>query len=502
MNVGQGGLVSVPFLTDAINIEYTLVGGIRKVGGTSKFNSTVLSSGAQVYGLFDYWSYASGSPVKKVIVHVGTTVLAADADGVFDVTIESSLTDAAVPSYALFDDDLIFMSDSSDVPRFTTGSGTASTLGTNTPNGAFGVMHKNRFFMAGVDADPSHLFYSRPLPDGPKGDWDNANAGKFLIDPGDGDRITGLVSYKNELWIFKGPNSGSIHRLSGSSPTSAAGTNTSVGTGAFSLSLFIRGVGAVNHNSIFKFNDDIGFVWSDGSVRSLQATAAFGDFKEASLSLPINGYLQDRINHTSLKRAWAKTVVSRGCVFITLPLDASTENNILLCMDTRFIPTEGIPRWSSIDLVECASLAVMVDTSDKNTLKLYSGGNDGFVREMNFITRRIDTSVLTYEANATLPYLHYNTPMLVKTLEAASLSIEPKGNYSIEFGYTVDRGIRRTAEAPQVAFGAFADVPIQDVDGEFSSIAFDVRQGGNSQDYAIHSISAKFSVTGNTLEPV
>ena len=76
------------------------------------------------------------------------------------------------------------------------------------------------------------------------------------IDPGDGDRITGLVSHKNELWVFKGPHKGSIHRITGTSNSDWARTT------------FIEGVGAVWQNSIFRFGDDIGFLWSDGSPRT------------------------------------------------------------------------------------------------------------------------------------------------------------------------------------------------------------------------------------------
>ena len=336
--------MTVPWLNDAENVEFLLDGGVRKVGGTQKLNSSAMESNAQVYGLFDYWRMGSGgTPAQKRVVHVGTTIKKDDADGTF-TNIATGMTDEAVPSYALFDDDLIIMSDSSDVPQTWDQSGNTTTLGTNTPNGAFGVTHKNRFFMSGVNTAPSKLFYSRPLPEGPGGDWNNANAGSLLIDPGDGDRITGLVSYKDELWIFKGPYKGSIHRLAGSSPTSVAGDNSAIGTGAFTLIPFIRGVGSVNHNMIFKYNDDIGFMWSDGTIRSLQATAAFGDFREASLSLPINSFLRDRINHTQLRYGQAKTSVARGCVYITVPVDTSTDNNILLCMDTRFIQTEGIEK--------------------------------------------------------------------------------------------------------------------------------------------------------------
>lgn len=438
------GVVSVPWLVNAENLLYKLDGGFRKVGGTTRLNSSALESGAQVYGLFDYWRQGSAAVgTQKRIVHVGTTVQKDDADGSFS-SILTGMTDAAIPSYAVYDDDLIIMSDAAaDVPRSYDQS-SASVLGTNTPNGSFGVTHKNRFWMAGVLTDSSRLYYSQPLPLGAGGDWDGAEAGSIAIDPGDGDRITGLVSHKNELFVFKGPYHGSIHRIEGSSPSGLE----SSGASAFARRDYVKGIGSVNHNSIFKFRDDVGFVWSDGSVHSLNATPAFGDYIANSLSFPFNEWILERGNHDRLKFSWADTLVAQGIVVITLAVDTSTDNNILLIMDYRFMSLEGAPRWSQIPSIGAACVANVIDAASNDTPSIFIGDNAGFIRRWNQPGRSINNTT-EYTAKMTFPFLHYGAPMQTKILGNMGIGIQPFGSVDTTVAWTRDDNTQQTQTVAQ-----------------------------------------------------
>jgi hypothetical protein len=163
-------------------------------------------------------------------------------------------------------------------------------------------------------------------------DWTRAaTSGTIDIDPDDGDGITAIASHKNDLWVFKGPYKGSIHRITGSANT---------GSDSFARIPFISGIGAVSHNTIFKFRDDLGFMWSDCTIHSLAATAAYGDFNESALSRPIHRYMREHVNFAQLKRAWAATHVSRSIVPSPCPIDTSTFPNQLL--DDRLQPPAGV----------------------------------------------------------------------------------------------------------------------------------------------------------------
>ncbi len=493
----KSGKVVIPFLIDAEDCIYELAGGPHKIGGASKVNSSVLESGAAITGLHDYWRQGTGgSPTRRRVVHAGTKVLADADDGVFSQTLFTGLEASRVPAYFTFDDLLIISSDSTvDVPR-SWDQTTAQNLAGTPPRFSFGCAHKNRAWAAGVYANPSRLYYSVNVD--PE-DWVGVGSGSIDIDPNDGDVITGLVSHKDELFVFKGPNKGSIHRITGSSPT---------GTDGFARKNFVKGLGAAWHNAIFSFADDIGFVSQYGSVHSLAATASYGDFFEASLSRPINiGGIRTYLNYNRLRNIWAATDHLAGLVYITASWDASTTNNRCIVMDFRNAP--DIIRWSRIPSYAAASLAIFVDTN--GIRRVLSGGNDGYVRRLNIADRSIDgTTGLSYKV--TTPYMNYGDPMMMKTLQQGAIGIAPKGNFDFTFGWQRDNAAQQTltmaqgggdvlgsASANQFTLDSSTLAGSKYVDryhqfneqgGEFRSVQFQVTDSVNYQDIEIHSITA------------
>jgi hypothetical protein len=411
-----------------------------------------------------------------------------------------------VPSYCTFDDLLIISSDASaDVPR-SWDQTTAQNLAGTPPRFSFCTAHKNRAWAAGNYAVPSRLYYSANV--NPE-DWVGAGSGSIDIDPDDGDMITGIISHKNDLWVFKGPNRGSIHRITGSSPT---------GDDAFARMPFVYGLGAAWHNSIFRFADDIGFVSQFGSVHSLSSTAAFGDFFEASLSRPINiGWIRDHLNYNRLRNIWAATDPLSGLVYFTASWDASSTNNKVLVMDFRGAPNNI--RWSKIPSYAAASLGTFVDTNGLR--RVLAGGNDGFVRRLNIVERSIDGSTgLAYKVKT--PFMNYGDPGTMKTPEWGSIGIAPKGNFDFTFGWQRDGAAQQTLTvtqgggdvlAPSASNQFTLDVSTlggsQYVDrfhqfneqgGEFRSIQFELRDSANYQDLECHSITAAMHVDAVNTE--
>lgn len=407
---GDGGTVIVPYLLNAENCIFEESGAPRKIGGLDKVNSAELESGALVMGIADYWRQGTSfTPTQRRVIHVGTTIKQDDADGNFN-DIFTGLEAGVVPDYTQFNDDLIIASDSTmDVPRVTDGSTHANLAGTP-PNFSFSVVHRNRVWASGVATDPSGLYYSAAED---HEDWVGVGSGLLQIDPNDGDRITGLAVYRKALIIFKGPNKGSIHRLTGTDP------NT------FSLEPFVsRGLGSVNHRTIFYFRDDVGFMWSDGTIHSLNATERFGDFEQASLSRDFATTLRARLSTGSLRFAVAETFDNLGHVRIAVPQDASSENNYMLNMDYRFDP----PRWSHSETLGpfIQSIVDAVDPSDANKRVLLCGGNDGFVRRMDRRDLSIDGTAAIPMAVDT-PALDYQLQMKKKVIYFLSVGVAPKG---------------------------------------------------------------------------
>ena len=494
-SVQLGDVVPIPFLRDAENVLYELDGGLHKMPGTTKLNSAELQSGAVIKGLFDYWDTGTGaSSTQHRIIHVDTTIKKDDADGTF-TDLFTGHTAGAVPSYSVLEDILIIANDNvSDVPVSWDGT-TAQNLAGTPPNFAFSVTHKNRSWAAGVEANSSRLYFSVLLD--PE-DWAGAGSGSIDIDPRDGDRITAIASHRDELWVFKGPYKGSIHRITGSAPT---------GDDGFARTTFATGVGAVGQNTLFRYADDLGFVWSDGSIRSLAVTEQFGGFLETSLSRPINfGFIDERINKARLKHAWAATDGARGIVVFTVPIDASTNNNAVISMDFRFSP----PRWSFLSGLAQSCVASVVDASDNNRRIVMFGGNDGFVRKWGRRTRTNDGTGIS--AKVTSPQMDYGLPGHLKVLSAASLGLQPKASDNVTFGWQRDGFAQQTQTVSQGG-GAVLDSFTLDVDtlggslfsnrfmdleegDEFHSVSYQALHSANNIDFEVHSIGARLTVPG------
>lgn len=501
----QSGKVHIPFLVDAENCLFELDGGPHKIGGASKVNSVAVASGAAVNGIYDYWRQGTaGSPARRRILHAGTVCMN-DADNGTFVNLFTGLTSGSVPSYSTFNDLLIIASDSSiDVPR-SWDQTTAQNLAGTPPRFSFSCMHKNRQWAAGVQANPSRLYYSANV--NPE-DWVGVGSGSIDIDISDGDMITGLASHRNDLWVFKAPNKGSIHRITGSSPT---------GTDAFARTTFLRGLGAAWHNAIFPFGDDLGFVSQFGSVHSLSAVNSYGDFIEGSLSRPLNiGWIRGHLNYNRLRNIWAINDPLNSLVYFTAAWDASTTNNTVVIMDYRNAP-EKI-RWSKIPAYAAASLGLFVDTN--GIRRVLAGGNDGYVRRLNISDRSIDSATaISYKV--TTPAMNYGAPQTMKTLERASVGIAPKGNFTGTFGWTRDNNAQQTqtftqgggdvlgpASSSQFTLGTSTLGGAQYIDryfeceggGEARAFQFQITDTANFQDIEVHSFSASIHVDADSTE--
>ena len=479
-------IIVVPWLMNADNIYFELDGGIHKMGGGVKLNSTVISGSSDVMGIFDYWrSGTGGSSTQKRIAHAGTVVYKEDLDGVWDSLI-TGLESGKIPCYGIYNDILVLTSSSSvDVPKKYDQT-TAANLGGTPPNFDFFTIHKNRAWAAGVDSNPSRLYYS--ALDNIE-DWTGAGSGSIDISSNDGGVITGLWGeHKNVLWVFKGPQKLSIHYITGSSPSD------------FARVPFARGVGASNHNGIVAFGDDLAF-HSILGVHSLATTADYGDFKESFLSFPFSSYWQENLALGRLSFSQAAHYSKRGLVLWTLTTSGQTENDLILGMDYRFTP----PRWVRWFQPSAASLATVVNN---NIFELWAGTYDGFTLRLDQRDRNMaDTS---YTARATLPYINFGSSHFSKYAAKVFVGFNPGGAYNMILGYTRDNNLQQTATISQagseailapapagvnefeldtsVLSGSYFATRSADLEGEFQDIQLEVLQAGSNQDMEVHSI--------------
>ena len=467
--------IEIPFALEAKNIFWSLDGGFSQVGGTAKM-SALLESGEEVMGLFDYWRIGtSGSSTRRKVCHVGTFIYEdqdTDTWQKLGVATYTSLQNAKHPNYTTFNDLLIITSDSNtDVP-YSWDQTTFQVLAGSPPNFAFAVEHKGRLWAAGVAANPSRLYYSGK--DDPEL-WPPTSSGigapgYIDISPGDGDEIRGIASYKNDLWVFKGPNKGSIHRITGSSPSD------------FSRTLFIRGLPCAGHSTIVSFKDDLLFMTPSGSMRSLKATAAFGDYNDAAITFPINQWLLDNLKFSALKTAWTVNDPATSHLYIAVPTGSSTVNNLVLCYDYQFSNIQRPDRWSRITDWPVHSLANMIVAGLPT---VYAGGADGYIRSTNTAAKSIDATTPITPV-VTSPFMNYGSSIQFKTIAAMGFTLSTTGNDSLTFRWVRDSTFDQIVTISQGAVeGVALGVFVLDADqltggvGRIIEVFYDMEEGGH-----------------------
>ena len=500
-SLDRDGRIIIPHLTDAKNCVFGPPGTIqelRKIFGLAKLNSSALESGSTIAGMFDYWRFAGSlSGTQRRVVLVGTTIKADAADGTFS-DIRTGRAAAAIPAFAVMNDELVIATDG-DVPQLYDGT-TCANLGGSPPNFSFCVQHKNRMWAAGVAAAGSTLYYS--VGDDHE-DWAGAGSGSILVDSADGDRITGLASHKDRLFVFKGPNRGSIYMITGSTPT---------GTDAFAKVPFVYGVGAACHQAIFPFGNDIGFMTGHGAVHSLKATDAYGSFSLASLSNGLDEYLSANLNFNRIKFVQAISDQLNSRVYFTISVNANATHNRVLVMDYRFNPV----RWTYADWKAAASLAIVKDTGNNGRPVVMFGGYDGFVRKPT-TSSSVDGST-AISVKVTTPFLHYGFPQKMKTMNGGAVTIIPLNSGNFEARWFRDNNAYQSETVAQGG-GAVLDTFVLDTDvlgggrssdrffraetgGEARSIAWELYQATLDQDFRITGWLADLTVGADSYESV
>lgn len=518
-----GGMLALPYLVDTKNIVYDLTGVVYKAPGTSRHNTNLgilqLSTNGYVVGVHDFWRTVSGNTSHSIIAHsadlpsrTGTVRADRNADGNYDNTFASGggtvigqlFTEDFVPSYTQFDDLLIigtygnFGGAAFNTPH-SYDMTTYQRIGGGAPSFSFSCAHKNHLFAAGDPSFPSRLYYSVPLD--PE-DFSGVGSGQIDVSPGDGDGITGLVSTKGILIVFKGPYKGSIYRVDGSDDSDWA-------LSPFSTS----GITAAWQNSIFKFGDDVGFVSPRGSVHSLSSTERFGDLTTAYLSLPITNYMKAKLNHTRHRFWWAVNNPSTGQVFITVSTAGSAKNNRLLVMDYRFMGLgESSPRWSYWDYIHAQSLALGVEYGNQH--HILAGDDAGNIYKLDYPTRSHENSAIS--CTVTTPFLNYGDDYNTKTLNCISMGIVPRNDNDVTVQWTRDTGQPSTLTQSQDA-EVILDVFQLNIDylssgvlsprfvqteegGTFRSIQYSLTDSTDRSNFELYNIGSLVTFDGASME--
>jgi len=186
------------------------------------------------------------------------------------------------------------------------------------PLGKFSAWFHNYHFVAGVTASPNRLYWSSlgdPLTFGGS-DYVDINAN-------DGDVITGLAQFNDELYIFKNNSIWSISGWSGSTftATTIAGQNTNSR---------INGLGTPSHQSIVSLGKDLYYLSFFGGIPHFRvlSISAFGKvWDQGIVSYDIETTMKG-LNLSQLSKC-AGTYDGKKIRW-AIPNGSSTTNNLVL----------------------------------------------------------------------------------------------------------------------------------------------------------------------------
>ena len=314
----------------------------------------------------------------------------------------------------------------------------------------------------------------------------------------------GGIEHKQRGIVFKGPNKGSLHELSGTSPSTYARTK------------LVDGLPLQSPNSLGAVGDDVWFA-SDQGCHSVAATEKFGNFTGAFLTRFLTGFFRTEINRTRLANVWFANYSHKSAALWTFTPSGGSANNLALGLSYIRTNEEGLKPFTWTGRT-CQSAAIRINPTTM-LRELVFGGNDGFVY-------RQDTT--NYSLNNTTAYNYrVRTPQIILTdkdpqgnpigdqpvvLRDVYLRSRPLGNYNITISvqrdneaaesYTFNQGSAAAIWDTSVfGTGVFGGSILQTVHasgrvvGRCRTVRLDIQQGGLNQNAEIYEVGMEYDPT-------
>jgi hypothetical protein len=311
---------------------------IRRRNGYSKVHTTTNPGGVNGRVTALYTSYLQSPPVLLALVD---NTLMSSTGGDFSILTNTFAPSApAYATFKAFGGNLYIGSkygtgDTAQQLKKWTGSGAPTAL-TGTPNGSLVTSFAEKLWVAGDDANPSRVYWSRSYPDQEYRDTAHTTPGfptaNFLdVTVGDGDKVTGFAKLLNALIVFK---ERSIHRITGTPPEDAAAET--------------------GDHAVFSNEDQAGCI----APRSIAASSSFVLYlsrtgiysydgtRPQELSVAIRP-LFDTLNENELKNAVGGWFAPDHYV-LSVPLEDSAWPNLIISVHLR--PNLSFTLWTSLQV--------------------------------------------------------------------------------------------------------------------------------------------------------
>lgn len=376
-------------LSVATNMEYEQHGGRFKRGGTIKYNTvaiTLSGTAATVSAMADFWRFGSTlSPTQQFVI-TAATQSATSSGGIYSGNAVGTLTLLKAPwgsagrqTSIQIAQGLAVISDGVDTVQ-SYDQTTLATLSVCMPIFSACKYHLRRLFYYGVAGSATSSSSVGYTAGGNIADATGSDAGVFIFDEDDGDRVVGVSEpWRERLIVFKGPTRGSVHQIGGTSPvTFTKGV------------IFRQAAPCVSNAGIITTSNDI-FWASRYGFHSLQATQKYGDTEEAYISFPVQNQF-NALNISRLNQLVGFYNPTRNVIGWAAPSAASLQN------DTVFMYHYLLNFWSIWTFTDFnpASFMLALDPlGGAQTPRLFIGDYAGFVHAGDQATKSDGTAAYT-----------------------------------------------------------------------------------------------------------
>ena len=425
-NLNQFDMLQQPgFATQLINFEVDPDGGYRRINGYTNYGTTRPEGTSKIHGVFPY--------ALGLVVCVDTSIYYTE-DGTTWTQINrntghAGVTEANLSSQAELDrpnqgqaqfaimraptghtssvyGSLSIATGADKMAHFHINGTGASRVFVyeeiSTPTAATYVENHNKHICVVDTANaPATVYYSKTNDDR---DFTGVGAGSVTID----DRITGIKSFRDSLYIFC---QNTIHRLDNINDSASV-----------AVSQITSNVGCLSGYSIQEIGGDVLFLAPDG-IRLVAATARIGDVELSSVSRQVQSIVADIASN--ITDYTISSVVLRNKSQYRL-FYTPTGSSITASKGLIGTLTPNGFEWSETEGIQAPAISSAFLSNGVE--KTYHGDNSGYIYVHDTGNYFYQTGTpQTISARYKTPNLDFGDAGTLKTLHYAKISLSPEG---------------------------------------------------------------------------
>ena len=413
------------------NFEVSIEGGYRRINGYTVFGggSAVRPNTAEdIEGLSVYADgvvavagndiFFSQDGTSYLQINKASVDSAGDNFSTFSGRSELSLTSLDQCEFTLFEGtsdygELIITDKSGNNKPFLfkmTGTGTALSSRTyfvsqitisGSKTAKFCTIHDNHLVVSGDPSTPNTIYYSAT---GDIDSFSGTGSGSITLE----DKVVGLKSFRNELFIFCQNSIFKLQNISDSSTIAVVPVT--------------KNVGCVDGQTIQEIAGDLIFLAPDG-FRTVAGTARIGDVELGTISQAIQPIINEILNTTGLQFS---SVVIRDKSQYRMFYSADTESTAGSKGIIGTLRPQGF-EWSETLGIQAPAITSGFNSSGVE--KFYHGDRDGYINNHDTGNAFNPAGTATnIEAEYQSPDFDYGDLGTLKTLDYAKIAFTPEGD--------------------------------------------------------------------------